>query len=142
LRKAAVQAGRSADRITPALFVSVRIDTDRETGRRAMDDYATATYGMPLAELEKIQAVITGTADEVAEGLDRYVAAGARHLVIRLGALDFRTQRDQLERVAALLPSFRAGFPDQADPDRCPGLSCMDLGRAALTNRHARRSPA
>jgi hypothetical protein len=48
---------------------------------------------MPLAELEKIQAVVTGRADEVRDGLARYVASGARHLVIRLGALDLRSQR-------------------------------------------------
>jgi alkanesulfonate monooxygenase SsuD/methylene tetrahydromethanopterin reductase-like flavin-dependent oxidoreductase (luciferase family) len=104
VRKAAAQAGRSPDDITPALFVSVRADDSVESGRRALDDYANATYGMPLEELEKIQAVITGTPEQVAEGLGRYVAAGARHLVIRLGALDLHSQRDQLERIAALIP--------------------------------------
>jgi hypothetical protein len=32
--------------------------------------------------------------------------AGARHLVVRLGALDLGSQRDQLEQVAALIPSL------------------------------------
>jgi alkanesulfonate monooxygenase SsuD/methylene tetrahydromethanopterin reductase-like flavin-dependent oxidoreductase (luciferase family) len=104
VRKAAAQAGRSPDDITPALFVSVRADHSIESGRRALDDYAKANYGMPLVELEKIQAVITGTPEQVAEGLGRYTAAGARHLVIRLGALDLHSQRDQLERIAALIP--------------------------------------
>jgi hypothetical protein len=63
---------------------------------------------MPLAELEQTQAVVTGTADQVVEGLGRYVAAGARHLVIRLGALDLRTQRYQLDRIAAVIPAVRA----------------------------------
>ena len=104
VRKAAAQAGRSPDDITPALFVSVRADDSIESGRRALDDYANANYGMPLEDLEKIQAVITGTLEQVAEGLGRYMAAGARHLVIRLGALDLHSQRDQLERIAALIP--------------------------------------
>jgi alkanesulfonate monooxygenase SsuD/methylene tetrahydromethanopterin reductase-like flavin-dependent oxidoreductase (luciferase family) len=104
VRKAAGQAGRSPDDITPALFVSVRVDGSIESGRQALDDYANANYGMPLAELEKIQAVITGTPEQVAEDLGRYIAAGARHLVIRLGALDLHSQRDQLERIAALIP--------------------------------------
>jgi alkanesulfonate monooxygenase SsuD/methylene tetrahydromethanopterin reductase-like flavin-dependent oxidoreductase (luciferase family) len=90
--------------LTPALFVSVRVDGSIESGRQALDDYANANYGMPLAELEKIQAVITGTPEHVAEGLGRYVAAGARHIVIRLGALDLHSQRDQLDRIAALIP--------------------------------------
>lgn len=106
IRTAATGAGRTAEGLTPALFVSVRIDDDVESGRRALDDYARATYGMPLAELEKIQAVVTGSADDVLDGLTRYVAAGARHLVLRLGALDLRSQRDQLDRVAALIPAL------------------------------------
>jgi hypothetical protein len=52
--------------------------------------------------------VVTGSADQVLAGLARYVAGGARHIVTRLGALDLRSQRDQLERVAALIPAVRA----------------------------------
>ncbi|MEU6804075.1 LLM class flavin-dependent oxidoreductase [Streptomyces neyagawaensis] len=108
VHKAATEAGRETEEITPALFVSVRIDNDIESGRRALDDYARATYGMPLEELEKIQAVVTGSADQVLEHLGRYVAAGARHIVVRLGALDLRSQHDQLERIADLIPAVRA----------------------------------
>ena len=43
--------------------MSVRVDGSIESGRQALDDYANANYGMPLAELEKIQGVITGTPD-------------------------------------------------------------------------------
>jgi alkanesulfonate monooxygenase SsuD/methylene tetrahydromethanopterin reductase-like flavin-dependent oxidoreductase (luciferase family) len=104
--KAAAQAGRSSADITPALFVSVRVDRSLESGRRALGDYAQVNYGMPLDELEKIQAVVTGTAAEVTESLRRYVAAGARHIVIRLGALSLHSQREQLEQVAALIPAL------------------------------------
>jgi alkanesulfonate monooxygenase SsuD/methylene tetrahydromethanopterin reductase-like flavin-dependent oxidoreductase (luciferase family) len=106
IHTAAAQAGRSPAGITPALFVSVRVDRSLELGRRALGDYAQVNYGMPLEELEKIQAVVTGTAAEVTESLRRYVAAGARHLVIRLGALSLHSQRDQLEQVAALIPAL------------------------------------
>ncbi|MFC6023756.1 LLM class flavin-dependent oxidoreductase [Plantactinospora solaniradicis] len=108
VRRAAADAGRTAEDITPALFVSVRVDEGVETGRQALDAYVRASYGMPLEELEKIQAVVTGSAEQVHEGLARYVAAGARHIVIRLGALDLHSQRDQLERIAALIPAVRA----------------------------------
>jgi alkanesulfonate monooxygenase SsuD/methylene tetrahydromethanopterin reductase-like flavin-dependent oxidoreductase (luciferase family) len=106
IHTAAAQAGRSPAAITPALFVSVRVDRSLEDGRRALGDYALVNYGMPLEELEKIQAVVTGTAAEVTESLRRYVAAGARHLVIRLGALSLHSQREQLEQVAALIPAL------------------------------------
>jgi alkanesulfonate monooxygenase SsuD/methylene tetrahydromethanopterin reductase-like flavin-dependent oxidoreductase (luciferase family) len=106
IQHAAAQAGRSPDAITPALFVSVRVDRSLPSGRRALGDYAQVNYGMPLEELEKIQAVVTGTAADVTESLRRYVAAGARHIVIRLGALGLHSQRDQLEQVAALIPAL------------------------------------
>jgi alkanesulfonate monooxygenase SsuD/methylene tetrahydromethanopterin reductase-like flavin-dependent oxidoreductase (luciferase family) len=106
IHHAAAEAGRSPDAITPALFVSVRIDRSRPSGRRALGDYAQVNYGMPLEELEKIQAVVTGTAADVTESLRRYAAAGARHIVIRLGALGLHSQRDQLEQVAALIPAL------------------------------------
>ncbi|MFF4838412.1 LLM class flavin-dependent oxidoreductase [Streptomyces sp. NPDC001315] len=108
IRKTAADAGRAAEDITPALFVTVRIDDDIESGRRALDAYARATYSMPLTELEKIQAVITGSTGQVLENLGQYVAAGARHIVTRLGALDLAAQRDQLDRIATLIPAVHA----------------------------------
>lgn len=110
VREAAAGAGRPAGDITPALFVSVRVDDDVESGRRAPDGYARAAYGMPLPELERIQAVVTGSAGQVAEHLGRYVAVGVRHMAVRLGAVGLRSQRDQLERVADLVPAVGAGF--------------------------------
>ncbi|MGW6282122.1 LLM class flavin-dependent oxidoreductase [Kribbella sp. NPDC055071] len=109
VRKAAADSGRAAEQITPALFVSVRVG---ESPRGPLDDYARANYGMPLAELEKIQAVVAGSAEQVLDGLSRYVSAGARHLVIRLGALDLRSQHDQLERIAALIPELQRSSPE------------------------------
>jgi alkanesulfonate monooxygenase SsuD/methylene tetrahydromethanopterin reductase-like flavin-dependent oxidoreductase (luciferase family) len=104
VRQAAADAGRAADDITPALFVTVRIDDDIDNGRRALEAYARAAYGMPLGELERIQAVVTGSTDQVLQRLGQYVTAGVRHIVARLGALDLRSQRDQLERTADLIP--------------------------------------
>jgi alkanesulfonate monooxygenase SsuD/methylene tetrahydromethanopterin reductase-like flavin-dependent oxidoreductase (luciferase family) len=121
IRNAATQAGRRPAGITPALFVSVRVDDSVQAGRRALDDYAIANYGMPLQELEKIQAIITGPPQRVIESLSRYIAAGARHLVVRLGALDLHSQRDQLERVAALIPSLRAAAGDRQVPEAAAG---------------------
>ena len=106
IHEAATAAGRTPEAITPALFITVRIDDDPRTARAALDDYARATYGMPLPELEKIQAVAAGTAGQVAQRLSQYVTAGARHLVTRPAALNLRAQREQLERVAALVPDL------------------------------------
>ncbi|MFJ9605192.1 LLM class flavin-dependent oxidoreductase [Kitasatospora sp. NPDC101176] len=108
VREAAREAGRDPGAVTPALFVNVRIDRDAAAAREVMDAYALANYGLPLAEVERIQAVALGTPEEVAAVLDRYAAAGARHVVARLGAMDLAGQAEQLERLAALtLPGVR-----------------------------------
>ncbi|GGU90291.1 N5,N10-methylene tetrahydromethanopterin reductase [Actinomadura cremea] len=101
---AATTADRDTGRITPALFVTVHIGPD---GRGPLDAYARATYGMPLTGLEKIQAVITGTAVQVTAALTRYIAAGARHLILRPAALDLADQHSQIEQIAAILPALR-----------------------------------
>src|ERR1035441_1645256 len=78
IRNAAARAGRSPDDITPALFVSVRVDSSLQSGRRVLGDYAIANYGMPLEELERIQAIVTGTPQRVVESLN--VPADGVHL--------------------------------------------------------------
>jgi alkanesulfonate monooxygenase SsuD/methylene tetrahydromethanopterin reductase-like flavin-dependent oxidoreductase (luciferase family) len=108
VRDAAMAAGRDAGAVAPALFVSVLLADSAEEGRAGLEAYARATYRMELSELEKIQALTAGPAEEVVAYLRRYVAAGARHLVIRLGALDLAAQERQLEQMAQLLPALRA----------------------------------
>jgi alkanesulfonate monooxygenase SsuD/methylene tetrahydromethanopterin reductase-like flavin-dependent oxidoreductase (luciferase family) len=99
-RAAATAAGRDPAAITPALFVTVLITDDPRAGRRALEEYALASYRMPVELVEKVQLLVAGPVAEVREVLDRYVAAGARHLVFRIGALDLRTQLAQLELLA------------------------------------------
>jgi alkanesulfonate monooxygenase SsuD/methylene tetrahydromethanopterin reductase-like flavin-dependent oxidoreductase (luciferase family) len=103
IRETVLGEGRPAEAVTPALFVTVRVDTDEAAGRAQLDRYSRANYGMPLADLESIQAVVTGTAEQVTAGLGAYIAAGARHLVLRLGAIGLSAQREQLDGVAALV---------------------------------------
>ncbi len=100
VRRAA--AGRTD--VTPALFVSVLVAETEEIGRRALQVYSRNNYGMPLEELETVQAVVTGPPERVVERLGAYVEAGARHLVCRLGAVDLASQREQLGRLAEIVP--------------------------------------
>ena len=65
--------------------------------------------GLPLSQLETIQAVIAGPPEHVAAALGRYIAAGARHLALRIAAPSLRAQREQLERIAGIFPVLRAG---------------------------------
>jgi len=102
VRAAAAEAGRDAAAVTPALFVSVVLADTVERGRELLSTFAPASYGMPLEQLEQIQAVAGGPPEVVAEKLRGYVAAGARHLVVRIATTDLGSQREQLERIIEL----------------------------------------
>ncbi len=101
---ASAAAGRPENTVTPALFATVHIDDDAERGRAALEEYCQATYRMSLDAVGAIQVMITGSADQVATELDRYVRAGARHLLLRIAAVSHESFESQLARVVALLP--------------------------------------
>jgi alkanesulfonate monooxygenase SsuD/methylene tetrahydromethanopterin reductase-like flavin-dependent oxidoreductase (luciferase family) len=117
VRRSAAAAGRAAGAVTPALFVSVRITQAPDGGRQAMSDYAAASYGLSL---EALQAMVAGPAEHVARQLARqlarYLDAGARHLVCRIAAPDLPAQRQQLARLAGLLPALTRARPEAAVP--------------------------
>jgi len=104
VRQAAADAGRDAGAIAPALFVSVAVTDSVPAGRELLAEFSQANYGLPLDQLETIQAVVAGPAGHVAERLRGYVAAGARHLVCRIVTTSLTAQREQLEQIIKLKP--------------------------------------
>ena len=104
VRQAAREAGRPVADITPALFVSVAVTDSAASGRRLLEEFSQASYGMPLAQLETIQALAAGPPEYVAERLRGYVAAGARHLACRIATTSLAAQREQLDQVIKLRP--------------------------------------
>jgi alkanesulfonate monooxygenase SsuD/methylene tetrahydromethanopterin reductase-like flavin-dependent oxidoreductase (luciferase family) len=102
VRAAAAGAGRDAAAVTPALFVSVAVTDTVKQGRELLGAYAEASYGMPLDQLEQIQALAAGPPEAVAEKLRGYVAAGARHLAVRIATTSLESQRAQLEEIIKL----------------------------------------
>jgi alkanesulfonate monooxygenase SsuD/methylene tetrahydromethanopterin reductase-like flavin-dependent oxidoreductase (luciferase family) len=107
VREAAGASGRDAAAITPALFVSVLLTDTVERGRLQLDEFARASYGLPVDELETIQALAAGPADYVAEKLAGYAAAGARHFAIRIATTSLAAQREQLEQIITLAPLLK-----------------------------------
>jgi alkanesulfonate monooxygenase SsuD/methylene tetrahydromethanopterin reductase-like flavin-dependent oxidoreductase (luciferase family) len=105
------QAGRADAPFTPALFVNVLFTDAADGGRAALDAYARRTYGRPIEEMERIQANASGTPEAVAAKLGRYVAQGARHLVVRVAAPDIPAQLAQLDRLVALRPELGRFVP-------------------------------
>ncbi|WP_040783404.1 LLM class flavin-dependent oxidoreductase [Nocardia pneumoniae] len=70
--------------ITPALYATLCLDENPEKARERLRTSIQGYYNAPLEFIASVQAVFAGTAREAADWLTGYVAAGARHLVIRL----------------------------------------------------------
>jgi hypothetical protein len=85
------------------------VDDDAERGRRALETYCQATYRMPLEQVGRIQAFVTGSMADVEARLARYVDAGAAQVLLRIAALDPGTFTDQLARLATLMPGVSPG---------------------------------
>ncbi|MGW5352348.1 LLM class flavin-dependent oxidoreductase [Streptomyces sp. NPDC004031] len=108
IRTAAAGKGRGAAPFTPALFVNVLLTDAADGGQVALEAYSRANYGLPLTEMAKIQALAAGTPEAVVDKLGRYVAQGARHLVLRMAVPDIAGQLGQLDRLVALRPALDA----------------------------------
>jgi hypothetical protein len=72
-------------------------------------EFSQANYGLPVEQLETIQMLAAGPPSYVAERLGAYVAAGARHIAIRIAAGTMAAQREQLEELIKLKPLLTAG---------------------------------
>jgi alkanesulfonate monooxygenase SsuD/methylene tetrahydromethanopterin reductase-like flavin-dependent oxidoreductase (luciferase family) len=111
---AARGVGRSRNAVTPALFVTLAVADSVNGGRRALNDYCMAIYRTPLTHVESVQSLIAGPPDHIRAELARFIATGARHIVVRVAALDPGSQREQVQWIAeALLPAATrlSGFP-------------------------------
>ncbi len=107
VRASVTRAGRAADAVTPALFVTVLMTDDADGGRAALDHFATQTYGFGIDAVEQIQTFAAGTPDAVTARLASFVDAGARHLVCRVGVLSPDGFVEQLHRLRTVKESLR-----------------------------------
>lgn len=92
IQRRAAAHGRPADAIVPGMYATVTVNPDRERAKAELEEYLQHYYGRPLAVMSTVQAYCYGTAEECAAWLSRYVQAGARHLVVRIGSLDPASQ--------------------------------------------------
>lgn len=76
--------------ITPALYATVNLNGARADAE--LDEYLRAYYGQPLDVMRHVQAIRGGSAQQCVDWLARYVDAGARHLIVRIGSLDARPE--------------------------------------------------
>jgi alkanesulfonate monooxygenase SsuD/methylene tetrahydromethanopterin reductase-like flavin-dependent oxidoreductase (luciferase family) len=104
IREAAGPARAGA--VVPALYATVCRDADAGRARERLRASVERYYRAPLERVETVQLLVAGPAEACAEALEAYLAAGARHIVVRLAANDHRAA---LEAFAAeVLPALRA----------------------------------
>ena len=82
------------------MYVTVVIDDRPEAASERLDRFAWLYYGFSGETLRLIQAVVAGSPEACAEQLCEYVAAGADHLVLRLGDLEGANMLGPLAGVA------------------------------------------
>ena len=78
--------------VTPALYGPSTSTTTRPARIQELDEYLRAYYGQPLDVMRYVQAIRGGSAVECLDWLARYVDAGARHLIVRIGSIHPRPE--------------------------------------------------
>ena len=98
------EAGRKADALEAAVYLTIAVDENTATAEKRIDDFLQAYYGRRPDVLKKHQACFAGSASAAADWLNSYVEQGARYLVLRFAGEHER----QLEVFAKLRESLRA----------------------------------
>lgn len=99
------RAGRDPGAIETAAYLTITVDERPGAAAEQLDRYMLGYYGVPGAVMAGVQACHTGTVDSAAEWVAAYAAAGARHLILRMGTPELDTHRDV---AAALLSAVRS----------------------------------
>jgi alkanesulfonate monooxygenase SsuD/methylene tetrahydromethanopterin reductase-like flavin-dependent oxidoreductase (luciferase family) len=93
---AAVRQAAAGREITPAMYLTVVVDSDRERGEAWAAEWCSKWYELPFSTVSSIQAFAIGSAPEVASALGRYVDAGVAHFVVRIASMDPESVLDEV----------------------------------------------
>jgi alkanesulfonate monooxygenase SsuD/methylene tetrahydromethanopterin reductase-like flavin-dependent oxidoreductase (luciferase family) len=107
IQAAARAAGRPADAVTGAAYVTLALDPDRAKAEQRLNAFLETYYAAPAATIRARQATYAGPLEGCVEWLQRWIDAGARHLALRFAGGDQLAQVDETAR--HLLPRLRRG---------------------------------
>jgi alkanesulfonate monooxygenase SsuD/methylene tetrahydromethanopterin reductase-like flavin-dependent oxidoreductase (luciferase family) len=107
VQAAARAAGRAPDAVTGAAYVTLALDEDGGAAEQRLHGFLETYYSAPARVIMKRQACYAGPIDGAAEWLQRWIDAGARHLVLRFAGGDQLAQLG--ETASRLLPRLRRG---------------------------------
>ena len=81
ITKQAAVSGRALDAFHWMAYVMVAVDDDAAVARRTVLDFLGATYDQDFSRFVE-RVTVAGTLEQVADGLEAFVRAGVRHLVL------------------------------------------------------------
>jgi probable F420-dependent oxidoreductase len=107
VQAAARAAGRPADAVTGAAYVTLALDPSPAAAAQRLRGFFETYYGVPAPAIMARQATYAGPVEGGVEWLQRWIDAGARHFCLRFAGGDQLAQVD--EAASRLLPRLRRG---------------------------------
>ena len=105
IQAAARAAGRPADAVSGAAYVTLALDPDKAKAEQRLHQFLETYYAAPAAAMMARQATYAGPIEGCVDWLGRWIDAGARHLALRFAGGDQLAQVD--EAAKRLLPSLK-----------------------------------
>jgi probable F420-dependent oxidoreductase len=107
IQAAARAAGRPPDAVTGAAYVTLALDANPAAAEQRLHGFLETYYAAPAQVIMKRQATYAGPIEGCVEWLQRWIAAGARHISLRFAGGDQLAQVD--EAASRLLPRLKRG---------------------------------
>jgi probable F420-dependent oxidoreductase len=105
VQAAARAAGRPADAVTGAAYVTLALDPSPAAAEQRLHGFLETYYAVPARAIMARQATYAGPVDGAVEWLQRWIDAGARHFCLRFAGGDQLAQVD--EAASGLLPRLK-----------------------------------
>jgi len=105
VQAAARAAGRPPDAVSGAAYVTLAFDPDRNAAEQRLHRFLETYYAAPARAILARQACYAGPIEGCVEWLQRWIAAGARHISLRFAGGDQLAQVD--EAASRLLPRLK-----------------------------------
>src|SRR4029453_2734671 len=105
VQKAALAAGRPADAVTGAAYVTLALDSNRAAAEQRLNTFLETYYAAPARTILARQATYAGPLEGCVEWLQRWIDAGCQHLMFRFAGGDQIAQVG--ETADKLLPRLR-----------------------------------
>jgi probable F420-dependent oxidoreductase len=102
VQAAARAAGRPADAVTGAAYVTLALDPSQAAAEQRLHTFLETYYAAPARAILARQAAYAGPLEGCAEWLQRWIDAGARHIALRFAGGDQLAQ--VAEAASKLLP--------------------------------------